>query len=211
MMKYSGGYRLFYTVIVCTVLIFPAALACSNGTPTQSPDTTPQPPATPTEEAPPASKPDAAAFTITSTAFSEGDAVPVQYTCQGKDISPPLSWSGAPAGTKAYVLIVDDPDAPIGTWTHWVVINVPADVQGLAEDMTPGSLPAGALAGKNGWKSEEYRGPCPPPGPAHHYRFTLYALNAPLPITKAISRKDVDSAMKDHILAQSTLTGTFSR
>jgi Raf kinase inhibitor-like YbhB/YbcL family protein len=211
MMKYSSGCRLFYTVIVCTVLILSAALACSNGTPTQPPDTPPQPPASPAEDSPPVSEPESAAFAITSTAFGEGEAIPVQYTCEGEDTSPPLSWSGAPAATKAYVLIVDDPDAPIGTWTHWVVINIPADVQELAASTTADSLPTGALAGKNSGKSEGYHGPCPPPGPAHRYRFTLYALDAPLPITKAVSRKDVDSAMSDHILAQSTLTGTFGR
>ena len=148
---------------------------------------------------------------ISSTAFSSGASIPVQYTCSGTDISPPLQWSGAPEGTQSFVLIVDDPDAPGGTWVHWVLFNIPATTSSLGEGVSPGgALPAGSVEGKNDWGREQYGGPCPPSG-THRYYFKLYALDTTLNLAARPEKQDVEQAMSGRILAQAELMGTFAR
>lgn len=116
-------------------------------------------------------------LSVLSPAFQEGDRIPSKYTCQGEDVSPPLTWSEPPAGTQSFALVMDDPDAPVGVFTHWVLFNILSDSRQLAEAMpTQAQLTSGALQGKNDFGSIGYGGPCPPPGRAHRYQFTLYAL-----------------------------------
>ena len=153
-----------------------------------------------------------AAMQITSPAFGANGAIPARYSCEGGDHSPPLSWSGAPAGTKSLALIVDDPDAPDPaaprmTWVHWVLYNLPADAGGLAED---GVLPAGTLPGRNDWGRSGYGGPCPPIG-RHRYFHKLYALDVVLPDLHQPTKAQLESAMRGHILAQAELTGTYQK
>lgn len=149
---------------------------------------------------------------VTSTAFKNNEPIPEQYTCQGKNISPQLSWTGAPAGTRSFVLIVDDPDAPAGVWTHWVVFDLPADTTELSEG-TPKSqyITGNAMQGVNDFKYLGYGGPCPPPGKPHRYFFKLYALDTMLDLKPGSSKKEVEAAIANHILAQGQLIGTFQR
>jgi hypothetical protein len=152
------------------------------------------------------------ALTVLSSAFQEGDRIPSKYTCQGQDISPPLAWSQTPAGIQSFALIMDDPDAPGGVFTHWVLYNIPANIQELPEAMpAEGQLPNRALQGKNDFGRIGYSGPCPPPGRPHRYQFTLYALNQPLDSKAGASKKQVLSAMQGHIVAQGQLTGIYQR
>lgn len=153
------------------------------------------------------------AFTLTSAAFRDGTGIPVKYTCDGVDTSPPLSWSGAPAGTRGFALVVDDPDAPTGSWVHWVLYNLPAAVAGLPENVAKvESLDLdGARQGRNDFRRPGYGGPCPPPGPAHRYFFKLYALDAPLTLKAGAQKKDVEAAMEGHVLATAQLMGTYAR
>ena len=153
------------------------------------------------------------AFTLTSAAFQDGAGIPVKYTCDGVDVSPPLSWSGAPAGTGSFALIVDDPDAPAGTWVHWVLYNLPAAVSELPENIAKvESLDLdGARQGRNDFRRPGYGGPCPPPGPAHRYLFKLYALAAPLTLKAGAQKRDVEAAMEGHVLATARLMGTYGR
>jgi Raf kinase inhibitor-like YbhB/YbcL family protein len=151
---------------------------------------------------------------ITSTAFSDNGAIPALYTCDGKDISPPLAWTGIPDGAKSLALIVDDPDAPDPaapqrTWVHWVLYNIPPDATGLAEGVKK-DLPKGALDGVNDWKRTGYGGPCPPIG-RHRYFFKLYALNTMLPDLKHPTKAALEKAMQGHILAQAQIMGTYQR
>jgi Raf kinase inhibitor-like YbhB/YbcL family protein len=152
-------------------------------------------------------------FTLITAAFRDGTGIPVKYTCDGVDVSPPLSWSGAPAGTRSFALIADDPDAPAGTWVHWVLYNLPADVSELPENIAKvESLDlGGARQGRNDFRRPGYGGPCPPPGPAHRYFFKLYALDAPLPLKAGAQKKDVEAAMEGHVLATAQLMGTYAR
>jgi len=153
------------------------------------------------------------AFTLTSTAFTDGAAIPVKHTCDGGDVSPPLAWSGAPAGTRCFVLVADDPDAPAGSWVHWVVYNVPAAVSELPENVAKVETLdlGGARQGRNDFRRPGYGGPCPPPGPAHRSLFTLYALDAPLTLKAGAQRKDVETAMEGHVLGSAQLLGTYAR
>lgn len=151
-------------------------------------------------------------LTLTSTAFKEGERIPSRYTCEGQDISPQLSWKGAPEETKSLALIMDDPDAPGGIFTHWVIFNLPPDNQGLPEAFPPiTQLPSGALHGRNSFGRSGYGGPCPPPGRPHHYRFTLYALDKQLGLRAGVSREQLLEAIQGHILAQAQLTGIYQR
>ncbi len=145
---------------------------------------------------------------LTSAAFAEGGTIPAQYTCDGSDVSPPLVWSGAPAGTKAFALIADDPDAPAGTWVHWVLYNVPGSVAQLPEGV---AAPGGAAQGRNDFRKTGYGGPCPPPGKPHRYFFKLYALDAPLALKAGATKPEVERAMQGHTLAQAQLMGTYGR
>lgn len=152
------------------------------------------------------------AFQIESTAFGEGDTISLRYTCDGPDRSPPLSWSGAPSTTKSYVLICDDPDAPVGTWDHWVLFNLPPDTHELPEGLiTSGRLPNGAIQGQNSWGKTGYNGPCPPKGSIHRYFFKLYALDTMLSLNSSATKEDVEKAMKGHVLAETHLSGRYSR
>ncbi len=151
-------------------------------------------------------------LTVSSSAFQEGDRIPTKYTCEGQDVSPPLAWSEPPVGARSFALIVDDPDAPGGVFTHWVLFNIPPDSRELPEAIpTQGELPSGALQGKNDFGKTGYGGPCPPPGRPHRYQFTLYALDQPLDLKRGISKKQLLSTMQGHILAQGQLTGTYQR
>lgn len=149
---------------------------------------------------------------LTSTAFQNGRPIPEQYTCDGKNISPPLKWSGAPSGTKSFVLICDDPDAPSGDWTHWMVYDLPAAATELPEAAPKFQYIAGnAKQGLNDFRQLGYGGPCPPPGKPHRYFFRLAALDAMLGIQPGASKKDVQEAMAKHVLAQTELMGTYQR
>ena len=154
-------------------------------------------------------------LTVTSSKFSHEGGIPALYTCQGKDISPPLAWSGVPAGAKSLALIVDDPDAPDPkapkmTWVHWVLYNLPPTALELPEAVAPGALPAGTRQGKNDWKRTGYGGPCPPIG-RHRYFFKLYALDAMLPDLKEPTKAQLEQAMKGHIVGEGQLLGTYQK
>ena len=154
-------------------------------------------------------------MTITSAAFAPGAAIPSVYTCEGRDISPPLAWSGVPPGTKSIVLIVDDPDAPDPaapkmTWVHWVLYNIPATASGLPEAVEPAALPPGTCEGRNDWGRTGYGGPCPPVG-RHRYMHKLYALDIVLPQLDRADKKALEKAMQGHILAQAMLIGTYQK
>jgi Raf kinase inhibitor-like YbhB/YbcL family protein len=150
-------------------------------------------------------------FQITSTAFTQGNPIPAVYTCTGRKISPPLAWNNAPAGTQSFALIVDDPDAPGGTWTHWVIYNIPSTEVGLAEDNQPlERLGNGSLSGKNSWGKVGYGGPCPPSG-MHRYFFKFYALESALSLSSGATAAQLVQAMQGHILATAELMGTYSK
>jgi len=155
------------------------------------------------------------ALTIISQAFVQDGTIPPQYTCEGHDLSPPLSWSHIPAGTKSLALIVDDPDAPDPaapqrTYVHWVVYNIPVTATGFEEAVSLHNLPSGTLVGNNDWQKAEYGGPCPPIG-RHRYFFKLYALDTVLPNLNGPSKADLEKAMKGHILEQAQLMGTYQK
>ena len=152
---------------------------------------------------------------IESSAFAPDGAIPSRYACEGKDVSPPLAWSGAPAATKSYALIVDDPDAPDPaaprmTWVHWVLYDIPASAGGFAEAIAPAALPQGTHQGLNDWKRSGYGGPCPPVG-RHRYFFKLYALDTLLPKLAHPDKAAVERAMTGHVLAEATLIGTYRK
>ena len=152
---------------------------------------------------------------LTSSAFTDGGPIPVKYTCEGQDISPPLAWTGVPDKTKSLVLIVDDPDAPDPkaprmTWVHWVLYDLPPSVSKLAEAAGAGGLPPGTKVGLNDWKKAQYGGPCPPIG-RHRYIHKLYALDIPLLELRNPTKAEVERAMKGHILAETRLTGTYQK
>ena len=148
-------------------------------------------------------------FKLSSSAFADHTAMDARYTCQGADVSPPLAWSGAPAGTKSYVLIMDDPDAPRGTWVHWVVYDIPASADALAEgDST--RMPAGSRDGVSSYGKPGYGGPCPPSG-THRYFHKLYALDTVLPDLKQPDKAALEAAMKGHVLAEAQLVGTYQK
>lgn len=150
-------------------------------------------------------------LSISSAAFASGQSIPSKYSCIGRNISPDLAWSNAPAGTKSFALIADDPDAPAGTWVHWVLFNIPASANRLAEAVGPGAqLADGSLQGKNSSGALGYDGPCPPSG-THRYFFKLYALDTLLDLSSGSSRDQLLKAMEGHILARGELMGTFSK
>jgi len=150
-------------------------------------------------------------FELTSTAFGAGDPIPRKYTCDGEDTSPPLQWSDPPKGTRSFALIADDPDAPMGTWVHWVLYNLPASVHALPEGVpTDADLPDGSRHGQNSWRRLGYGGPCPPGG-THRYFFKLYALDAQLDLAVGASKEELLQAMKGHILATTETMGLYTR
>jgi Raf kinase inhibitor-like YbhB/YbcL family protein len=151
-------------------------------------------------------------FKLTSSAFKPGTPIPADFSCTAGDHSPALAWSGAPAGTKSFALIVEDPDAPMGTFVHWVVFNVPAAASGMPADApkTP-QLPDGGAQGSNGMGAVGYKGPCPPPGKTHHYHFELFALDSPLQVPSDADAAALRAAMQNHVKASTELVGTFER
>ncbi|HLC21007.1 MAG TPA: YbhB/YbcL family Raf kinase inhibitor-like protein [Candidatus Methylomirabilis sp.] len=152
-----------------------------------------------------------AAMDLNSQAFRPGGMIPAKYTCDGADISPPLTWPDPPAGTKSFALIMDDPDAPVGTWVHWVIWNIPATARGLEENVPKtASLPNGARQGTNDFKRTGYGGPCPPSG-THRYFFRLYALGSTLSLSPETTKSVLEDTMRRHILAQSELIGKYTR
>jgi len=148
---------------------------------------------------------------LTSDAFTNGQAIPAKYSCKGEDISPALAWGEPPAGTQSFALIMDDPDAPVGTWVHWVLFNIPATARGLPEALpSDATLPDGSMSGNSSFGSPGYGGPCPPSG-THRYFFKLYALDEMLAISVGADKGELEKAMVGHILAQAELMGTFSK
>ena len=152
------------------------------------------------------------ALELKTTAFAPGGAIPKKFTCDGPDVSPALTWGAPPAGTQSFALIMDDPDAPVGTWVHWVLYDLPAAARELAENVPKSEeLAGGARQGRNDFRKTGYGGPCPPPGPPHRYFFKLYALDAKLNLKAGATKADVEKAMKGRILAQAELVGRYGR
>ena len=155
------------------------------------------------------------ALSLMSPVFTHQGAIPKNYTCQGKDISPALRWDGAPNGTQSFALIIDDPDAPDPAapkrvWVHWVLYNIPAKVNGLPEAVTATTLPAGTREGTNDWERVGYGGPCPPIG-RHRYFHKLYALDTVLPDLKQPTKAALEKAMEGHVLEKVELIGTYQK
>jgi Raf kinase inhibitor-like YbhB/YbcL family protein len=149
---------------------------------------------------------------LTSPAFREGGTIPKVHTCDGTDLSPRLEWKGAPDGAKCFALICDDPDAPRGTWVHWVLYNLPSSTHALPEGVSAEKgLPAGARKGVNDFGKTAYGGPCPPKGKPHRYIFKLYALDSALDLKEGATKQQLVEAMKGHILADGQLMGTYGR
>ncbi len=209
---------------ILVILLLMLGLASCGGAPTSDPQPAPSPtdlPQPPTG-VPPTDSPveeemieeePAMPFELTSPAFMHEADIPVKFSCDGDDISPPLAWSEPPVGTESLALIMDDPDAPVGTWDHWILFNIPADKGELEENLPvtgknqdPGSI----FVGNNSWNRSDYGGPCPPGG-THRYFFKLYALDTTLSFLPGVKKDDLLNAMEGHILAETHLMGTFTR
>ena len=154
-------------------------------------------------------------LTVTSSAFEQGGSIPSRYTCEGDDVSPPMSWSGAASGTKSFALIVDDPDAPDPekpqrVYVHWVVYNIPGTTTSLPENASKQGLPKGAGVGKNDWGKTEYGGPCPPIG-RHRYFFKVYALDTQLTFIAPPTKNDLLKEIEGHVVASGELMGTYQK
>ena len=186
------------SAILSVALFTLAFLACANR---------PQPAAQPAAAV--KSTPDKTEIKLVSSAFKEGQPIPRPYTCDGVNVSPPLEWSGVPQSAKTLAIICDDPDAPAGTWVHWVLYNLPADKIGMIEN-TPATekLAGGGMQGANDFKRIGYGGPCPPSG-THRYFFKIYALDSELPLQPGATKEELLKAMEGHIVAQGQLMGTY--
>ncbi len=184
-----------------------AGNGCDRPAPTEPTEATRAPATAPPKEE------GAMAFELRSDAFSNGARIPARHTCDGEDRSPALRWNAPPPDTAAFALIVNDPDAPVGDWVHWVLYDLPPETRALPQGIPPtGVLGSGAKQGLNDFKRLGYGGPCPPRGDGpHRYVFTLYALDAPLGLKAGLTRADVLAAMRGHILETATLTGTYER
>ncbi len=152
---------------------------------------------------------------LTSPSFADGQAIPALFTCEGRDVSPALAWTGVPAEARSLALIVDDPDAPDPaapkmTYVHWVLYNIPTSATGLSEGVTPAGLPQGTREGRNDWKRTGYGGPCPPIG-RHRYYHKLYALDVVLPDLGTPTKAQLEAAMEGHVLARTELLGTYQK
>jgi len=193
--------REFAFLLLSCFIILPLFMTSCNTTETQD------------EVVSPAIKGDViTAIALSSTAFKEGDRIPVKYTCDGEDISPALLWNEPPQLTESFVLIVDDPDAPGGVFTHWILFNIPTNIRQFGEGVpTQEQLENGALQGRNDFGRIGYGGPCPPSGRSHRYQFTIYALDQRLNLKAGVSKKQVIDAMQGHILAKGQLTGAYQR
>ncbi len=143
---------------------------------------------------------------LSSSAFTEAETIPKKYTCDGQDVSPPLSWTGVPTGTSSLLLIVDDPDAPRGTWVHWVLIDLPVNLDGLPE-----GVQGEGIEGVNDFGRQGYGGPCPPRGSNHRYYFKLYALDKVLGLKAGATKSEAEKAMQGHVLAWGQLMGRYAR
>jgi Raf kinase inhibitor-like YbhB/YbcL family protein len=152
----------------------------------------------------------AMSFQMTTSAFSEGENIPSKYTCDGSNISPHLTWTNPPAGTQVYALIMDDPDAPMGTWTHWVVYNMPATLLEIKEAIPEKNFPESVKHGKNSWAKVGYGGPCPPSG-THRYFFKLYALKQKLNTPWGATAAELEKAMQGLVLGETKLMGRYAR
>jgi Raf kinase inhibitor-like YbhB/YbcL family protein len=151
-------------------------------------------------------------FELRSSAFRQNQAIPKKYSCDGSDVSVPLNWNDPAHETTSFALIADDPDAPRGTWVHWVLFDLPSDARELAEGIpAKETLDDGAKQGKNDFGKIGYGGPCPPPGPVHHYQFKLYALDKMVGLRPGATKQQLLDAMKGHILVQAELIGTYKR
>jgi Raf kinase inhibitor-like YbhB/YbcL family protein len=149
---------------------------------------------------------------VKSPDFPSGRTIPKQFTCDGADLSPALQWNAPPTGTQSFALIADDPDAPVGTWVHWVVFDLPANLRSLPQAVPKeDQLPDGSRQGRNDFGKVGYGGPCPPPGKAHRYFFKLYALDTKLNLSSSSTKKDVERAMQNHVLARGEYMGRCSR
>lgn len=152
------------------------------------------------------------AFAMSSGDFQNGGEIPKKFTCDGADGSPQLSWTEPPTGTQSLALITDDPDAPSGTFTHWVLFNLPASTRSLAASVSKiDELPNGARQGRNGFRKIGYGGPCPPPGKPHRYCFTLYALDRQLELKPGAGKEELEKAMEGHTLAKAEIVGKYGR
>ncbi len=151
-------------------------------------------------------------FTLKTTAFADKGEIPKKYTCDGADVSPALNWIDAPAGTQSFALIADDPDAPVGTWTHWIIWNIPPKTTTLLEGVSNVEESGdGTRQGKNDFDRIGYGGPCPPAGKPHRYFFKLYALDIKLDVKAGVSRNELERAVKGHVLSQTELMGKYGR
>lgn len=183
-----------------TILSSLALLGCGTGP-------QPLPPEPPAKQSPDHKS----EIKLTSAAFKEGQPIPRQYTCDGVNVSPPLEWSGAPKAAKTIAIVVDDPDAPAGTWVHWVLYNLPAENIGLVENVpATETLKAGAFQGKNDFEKIGYGGPCPPSG-THRYFFKIYAVDGELPVKAGATKAELEKAMEGHVVSQGQLMGTYQR
>jgi hypothetical protein len=154
----------------------------------------------------------AAKFELTASSFTSGGNIPRQFTCEGENISPALAWTEPPPGTQSLALIVDDPDAPMGTFVHWVVYDLPTAARQLPDRIPrKDDLPGGGVQGRNDFARTGYGGPCPPPGKPHRYFFKLYALDSKLNLPAGIQKRDVEQAIRGHVLAEAHLMGRYGR
>jgi Raf kinase inhibitor-like YbhB/YbcL family protein len=196
----TTSYFLVVLLLVCLTLVMGGCGSSSAPTSTPLPEA---PSAAQEAKTPP--------LKLTSTAFAPGQPIPAKYTCDGEDISPPLDWQDPPEDAKSFALIVDDPDAPGGTWVHWVLYNLPAESRNLPGAVPPDAAMAdGGENGKNSWKRLGYGGPCPPGG-THRYIFKLYALDTVLELNDGPGKDQLAQAMEGHILAQTDLMGIYAR
>jgi Raf kinase inhibitor-like YbhB/YbcL family protein len=194
--------RIIFFYLISILLAVTAASCTSSAATPESPATK----ETPEKEA-------TMSLEITSDAFTNGQSIPAKYSCVGKNISPALMWNEPPEGTQSFALIVDDPDAPMGTWVHWVLFNIPADTRLLQEDLPvtgKNADPNGISVGKNSSGKTSYDGPCPPSG-THRYYFKLYALDTMLNVLPGATKDEVLKEMDGHILEQGEMMGTFSK
>jgi len=182
---------------IALLMLFAMACAKRPATTTQNPPTRQSPENTPE------------AMKLISSAFTEGQPIPRPYTCDGVNVSPPLEWSGVPKTAQTLAIIADDPDAPAGTWVHWVLYNLPAANIGMVENLPQdATLKAGGFQGKNDFEKIGYGGPCPPSG-THRYFFKIYAIDTELPLKAGATKAEVEQAMSGHVVAQAQLMGTY--
>ncbi|HEY8164213.1 MAG TPA: YbhB/YbcL family Raf kinase inhibitor-like protein [Gemmatimonadaceae bacterium] len=194
-------------------LILLLTVACGGGKATDKDTTSSAPP--PASNVDTSSGRQTVSLEVTSTAFKQAGVIPGRYTCEGDDTSPPLAWSGAPAGTKSFAMIVDDPDAPDPAkpqrvYVHWVIYGLPANATGLPENASKKGMPAGANQGKNDFGKQNYGGPCPPIG-RHRYFFKLYALDTEPTFASPPTKADLLKAIEGHVIAQGELMGTYQK